>query len=284
MNLDFLTDDKYRYYKEVLDSNPQVSLGESRGNRRRAQAVERYVDVNVPTIDEGLAYSRKDLAKVEKGRLPVSRQVQRVIAKMAEVEERFFFAGDPKLGSTTGAYEITNSNNHTDWGSDNFDTADVSVCRTSLGSGLGVAFDHYKERLKDFPIFLAVSNDVYKEILLLNNQYTDANVFELLTNDLKRVGMQTGLMNHVFSSKYLFGQAGELGIKGGDVYLKTEGTECAALVIGDPDAWGIDTSRIDQNPFSREGGIAIDLGYSFVPYFKKANAIILDQNVELAAQ
>lgn len=278
-DLDFLTDDKYRYEKELLDSNPQVSFGEASGSKRRADISIEYVDVNVPRIEEGVAYKRADIAKINKGRMPISDRVRRVLSKMGESEERFFFAGDPKVGDGMGHYELTDALNSTAWGATAFDVTTIALARSTLGAAIGQLIDTYKSSLKQFPLFLAVSPDIYKLLINQANVQTDASTMGLLTNDLKMHGANTALPSHIFMSKYLFGTAGALGLDGPDVVLKTEGVRAAALICGDPDSWRVETSMVDQNDWMVGGNLRVDLGYSFVPYYKNNDAIIYEAGV-----
>lgn len=281
--LDYDSDDKYRFEELKDDSNPQISLGESM--LRRADFSLEYTDKNVPAISEGLSYSRKDLAKIQGTKFPLDERVRRIITKMGETEERFFMAGDPKLGSTTGTYELTNANNQTA-ATTNFDTQTVTTMRTSLGGQIGQLIDVYGSKLKNYPLFLVVSPDVYKEIIGVANANTDRSAVGLLTQDLKEYGLETtGYETHVFVSDYLFGQAGDIDFDGKDVVLGNAGTEASALICGDPNAWQIVMSPIFQGAWAgARGSIDVEIGYAMLPYFYNDDAIIYDDNVELAAQ
>ena len=281
-DLNYDTDDKYRFYELKDDTNPQVSFGEH--IIRRADFAEEYVDKNVPVIAEGLSYTRKQLAKVQKGLFNLDDRTMRIIRQMGRSEERFLFAGDPAVPTGMGDFHMTHASNQTA-ATTNFDTQTVTTMRTSLGGQIGQLIDEYGSELVNYPIFQVVSTDVYKEIIGVANANTDRSALNLLNEDLKSYGLDTGMADHVFVSDYLFGQAGALDFDGPDVVLGTAGTEASMLIVGDPDAWRLELSPIFQGFWNgTRGAIDVELGFAFLPYFYDDRAIIYDNNVELAAQ
>jgi len=268
--LNYLTDEKFRYEQERLDTNPQVATGF--GVTRRASFETKYTDVDVTRIRESISYTRDQLAKIKNSKLPMSTRVRYVVQKIAESEDRFFFAGDPKFANTG----LSNPNNHTAWGSTAFNVTSFALARSTLGAGIGQLIDHYGDSLQKKPLFLVVNPDVYKLMISGSNANTDSGIISILTEELKMHGADTALSSHVFMSKYL---GATLDYDGIDVDLSAPGTSNAALIAYDPNYIEVVTSQFDQNPNFIGSDFEITLGESYVPCWKNVNAIIYEDDV-----
>lgn len=268
--LNYLTDSKFRYEQEGLNTNPQVDKGF--GTTRRADFELKYVDVEVTNIRESIGYSRDQVAKIENSLLPIGDRARAVVRKMAASEDRYFFAGDPKFANSG----MADSNNHVVWGGTAFNVTSFELARNTLGAAVGQLIDHYDENIQALPLFLVVTPNVYKLMLTKANQYTSVSLIDVLTQELKTHGANTPLPTHVYMSKFL---GAALDYDGIDVVVETIGSSNAALIAYDPNYTEVVCSPLDQHSYMVGSDLEIELGESYVPTWKNVNSIIYEAGV-----
>ena len=284
-SLSYLRDEVYRKPSVIDSSNPQVREGGAQNNIRYATFRTTRSSLNISKIEESIGYSNPQLAQLAGSELPFDGQVRRIVEKFGETEERLFFAGDPLLSSSSSikVTDTTNASTSITTSIDLADTTDpVGTVRQGVGGAVGQLIDTYKEKLKQYPIYAVWSPDCYKLLVNMSNQYTDNNVLELVTKDLKMVGAETGMMNHNFMSPYLFGNAGALDLDGDDVVLETTGTRAFALICGDPNSMEALNSSFYQQAVAMPRGMDVDLGESVLFDYNNNDAIIYDNAVAIA--
>lgn len=283
--LDYLKDDILRYDQVVDSTNPQVTQGRAQKKQRYATFRTSKNSLDITKIEESIGYSNTQLSQIEGSELPFDEQVKRIIEKFGETEERLFFAGDPGISTTGTTYPLTNTTFASTTITTNLDlvqsTDPVGTIRQGVGKAVGQLLDTYKQRLKRYVLFAVWSLDCYKILQALANQYTDANILELLTKDLKMVGAETPLLNHSFMSPYLFGQTGALDYDGEDVVLEVTGTQAFALICMDSNSFFAKNSPFYQNPVPMPRGMDVDLGESVLYKYTNNDAIIYDNNVAI---
>ena len=275
--LNYLKDEVYRKPSVVDSSNPQVREGAAQTNIRYATF---RTSKSSSKIEESIGYSNSQLAQLNGSELPMTAQVQRIIRKFGETEERLFFAGDPGLSSNSSVALTDTTNASTAKSGSAIDLADatdpVATVRQGVGEAMGQLIDKYKGSIKQYAMFAVWSPDCYKLLINMSNKYTDNNVLKLLTEDMRAVGFDTGMLNHNYMSKYLFGATGAIDYDGDDVVLETEGTRAFALILTDINSIEALNSPFYQQAVPMPRGADVDLGESLLFDYNDNDAIIYD--------
>lgn len=180
----------YKYEVESEDIEGTYSHGD--GGRRRSEFSMIPKTIQVPKIKFELGYEYEKLQQVEAGLLPYTDRTSKVAQKIANLEDRILFAGDPMFPSNAYGGVTDTTNISTAWGATVFNVTTAALARSTLGAGVvqlmnaraGNSNELMAGAVLNAPLFLTVNVAVYTAMMGVSNANTDRTLIQLITDDL----------------------------------------------------------------------------------------------------
>lgn len=226
-----------------------------------------------PAVSKSIAYSRLELKRINKSVLPIDRRV--TIMQQQWVEDEDLIA----LGAATTADDgeakasiVTEGTNCT-----NATTADITTfagVKAMIGGYLNDAVSNGMD-VRQYPLRLAVTWDVYGKLLQMGSDYTDLSALQYIEVEMTRLNADSRIIPTGFlGATYARDATGQITV--------TAGTTNAALCLKSPNGYFIAASAIDVYPSTPEGGINLKLAERWTPHYTCDDYIYYDASVTIA--
>jgi hypothetical protein len=223
------------------------------------------VTTDVPVIGSELSYSVDELRRINGSKIPYGDRVRVMQENLIKAELAICLAGTTQTGMTHVVSSVSTTGTNSTACSANATVTDFQ----------GDLIDNF-DTIGDYPLYLVMTNDVYKVIRGVTNTYYEGNLLDEYIRRLRSVHPASG----VFSTNYL---GGTVTAAAGKVSLSTDGTTNMCLFQHTPQHYGVQTSpldvRADSNPLH---GLTAWFLERFRPIYKEKKAIIYDSTVTIA--
>jgi len=231
--------------------------------------------VPVPRLNARMVLDWDDYVAAQAGKLDMSGRQQRIAVEMARREDMAFFGEDDKT-LVKGPSDTTN--NSTAWGATVLDVTTYALIESSLPAGIGQLIDNGIE-VDQFPLFLAVTPDVYKLMMGAPSLKDGENGLALANRLLNELGAPKAVPGVIMTDKL---GASITTVTGVPTY--TASTSNAALFAHSPQHYGVFASVLDPRPgaIDKYNGARIRFVERWLPYFFKTEAIIYEAGVTIS--
>ncbi len=257
-------------------------------SRYRSQFRYDFVDHAVPYNIDGLKYGKFELARINRGIIPYDQQQADLAAYFMQADDRIFFAGDPltPAGGSTGlantalAAAAVEGTHFAVEGATAMDFSTDVLMTQTLAAAIGQQADHFKDRMSDYSLILAVSPDLDDWI----NGYKNAATSERMKPEILNILSENGDGGAaVLRTSWLGATIDKLG--SGNLPIKyTDGSLWCALMMfseTNPLYEVVETGLIVDEDLNGLGVLTANFTEGYLPMQYDPFSIIVDKSVNI---